>query len=146
MLARMVGVTENDARLVDVKIDRYFWDDETQTASWRGPIQTYLGLGALTNIPRGRPLNVANVIGRMNNGRLVILRGSYRKTDGSLATHWLLGTMYTAADGGSIRRVVANDPASGSQVEIHPNTKRVVTPDFPLADFRVNGYRAVAIK
>ena len=145
MIARAVGVTNKDGRLKAVKIDRYFWKDATQTTTWQGPVTTYVTLGALTDIPAGSSLNATNVIGRMNNGRHVILRGAYRKSDGTVATHWMLGTLYTTADDASVATVVANDPASGSQIKINPNTKRVLTPDFPLSNFRVDGYQPVRI-
>jgi len=42
--------------------------------------------------------------------------------------------------------VVAHDPWSGRQVMIDPATKKVFSPaSFPLAKFRVNGYRQVTL-
>jgi hypothetical protein len=52
--------------------------------------------------------------------------------------------MYTAING-NVSTVVAHDPFTGTQIEIDPNTKRVLTPDFPLANFKVNAYQAVSV-
>jgi len=145
MIARAIGITDNDANLIDVKIDKYFWNDATQTATWTGPITAHATRGALTSLSGTTPLDATNVIGRMNQQQLVILRGTYKKSDGSAASHWLLGTLYTTADGGNLSTVVAHDPFSGAQIEIDPSTKRVLTPNFPLANFKVNGYQRVSI-
>jgi hypothetical protein len=145
MVARAVGLTDNDARLKDVKIDRFFWDDATQTATWKGPVRTHATLGAMTTISGSTPLNGTNVVGRMKAEKLVILRGTYRKSDGSIGTHWLLGTLYTKHADGSVSTVVANDPLTGEQIEIDPLTKKVLSPNFPLAKFKVNGYQAVTL-
>ena len=82
---------------------------------------------------------------RMKAEKLVILRGTYRKSDGSIGTHWLLGTLYTKHADGSVSTVVANDPLTGEQIEIDPLTKKVLSPNFPLAKFKVNGYQAVTL-
>jgi hypothetical protein len=42
--------------------------------------------------------------------------------------------------------VLANDPWTGTQVEINPATKKVVTPaNFPLKNFTVDGYQPVIV-
>jgi hypothetical protein len=90
-------------------------------------------------------LNASNVIGQMNLQKLVILRGSYAKPGGGTATHYLLATLYTKI-GASVQAVVAHDPWSGTQIEIDPASKTVVFPaNFPLKNFKVNGYQSVTI-
>jgi hypothetical protein len=146
MIARAIGITDNDARLKDVKIDRFFWNDSTQTATFRGPVTTHATLGTLTTISGGTPLNGTNVIGSMDAEKLVILRGTYKKSDGSIGTHWMLGTLYTKAADDSVSTVVANDPFTAQQIEIDPATKRVLSPaNFPLTNFKVNGYQPVTL-
>jgi hypothetical protein len=145
MIARSVGISDGDNRLVNTKIDRFFWDDATQTTFWRGPVKIYAQLGSMTAIAAATPLNNANVVGSMNAGKLVILRGVYRK-GGATETHWMLGTLYTKDSGNNVDAIVANDPFTGKQVRIDPTTKTVQSPaNFPLQHFRVNGYRPVTL-
>jgi hypothetical protein len=54
----------------------------------------------------------------------------------------MLATLYTKTASNGVNTVVANDPFTGTQVEINPTTKRVTTP-FPLQNFTVNGYQPV---
>jgi indole-3-glycerol phosphate synthase len=54
----------------------------------------------------------------------------------------MLATLYTKTASNAVSTVVANDPFTGTQIEINPATKRVTTP-FPLKNFTVNGYEAV---
>jgi len=101
-------------------------------------------------MPGGRQrrdtLNGTNVIGNMDAEKLVILRGTYRKSDGSIGTHWMLGTLYTTAPDDSVSAVVANDAFTGEQIEIDPATKKVLSPaNFPLANFKVNAYQPVML-
>jgi hypothetical protein len=146
MIARAVGPIVDDHRLVGVKIDRYFWNDPTQRAFWRGPIKNYSALGSLSAIAAGTPLNNANVIGTINAGHAVILRGRATATDGTRLTHWMLATGYTRNADNSIRAVIANDPFTGQQVKIDPATKHVTAPArFPLRRFEVNGYQPVTL-
>ena len=43
--------------------------------------------------------------------------------------------------------IVANDPCTGRQVAIDPLSKKAVLPsDFPLANFKVNGFQIVVLK
>jgi len=145
MIARAIGITKNIAKLKNVKIDEYFWNDATQTATFKGPVKDNATLGPLGAIAGGAPLDENNVIGRMDQQELVILRGSTSKPGGGTAQHWMLGTLYTKA-GGKVAAVVANDPWTGEQVMIDPATKKVLSPaDFPLANFKVNGYRRVTV-
>ncbi len=146
MIARAIGLADNVPELKGVKIDKYFWNDSTQTTTWTGPVTAHAALGAMIGIPSAVPLDITNVIGRMNTHQLVILRGTYTKTGVGLVTHYMLGTLYTQNADNSLNTVVANDPATGLQVEIDPATKKVISPaNFPLANFTVNGYRAVAV-
>jgi hypothetical protein len=146
MIARAIGIAQNVPSLTDVPIDRYFWDEATQKTKWRGPVKDYATLGTLTTIAAGTPIEAANVIGAMDNEQLVILRGRYVTEGGDTATHWMLGTLYREDTGGNPVAVLAHDPWTGQQVTIDPATKRVVTPeDFPLENFRVNGYQPVTV-
>jgi hypothetical protein len=145
MIARAVGVAHDVPYLANVKIDKYFWDAESQSAIWRGPVRSYARLGAVIPIPAGEPLNGPNIIRRMNTEKLVILRARYRRGDGSTARHWLLGTLYTEKPNGAASAVVAHDPLTGQQIVIDPETKQVLAPlDFPL-ELRINGYQPVTV-
>jgi hypothetical protein len=144
MIARAIGVTGDIAALKTVKIDR-FWNDNKKIAVWRGPAAALATLGAFKTIAANARLNHANVIGEMKIGRLVILRGAYTKNNGGKGEHWLLGTLYTAS-GNALDAVIANDPWTGLQVTIDPATKKVVWPaDYPLANFKVDGYQPVTL-
>lgn len=147
MLARTIGVAVQDNRLDDARIDKYFWDDATQTTFWRGPVRNFAMLGPLAAIAKATPLDNSNIIAPMNHSKLVILRGRYIKPGGEVATHWMLGTLYTKNADGTVKAVIADDPATGQQVQIDPTTKKVIAPaDFPLAHFLVNGYRPVTLE
>ena len=144
MIARAIGITRNVATLKDVPIDRY-WKDATKTAVWNGPVTTRATVGELKTLGANARLNNANVIGEMKVGRLVMLRGSYTRNNGAKVEHWLLGTLYTTS-GNVLDSVIANDPWTGMQVMIDPSTKKVVSPAaFPLANFKVDGYRPVTL-
>jgi hypothetical protein len=42
--------------------------------------------------------------------------------------------------------VIGNDPWTGEQVMIDPATKKIVSPaDFPLANFKIDGYQPVTV-
>ncbi len=145
MIARAIGIADHVPELEGVKIDKYFWHDSTQTTTWAGPVTAHAALGPVVGIPSSAKLNTTNVVGRMNAHELVILRGTYTK-NGGVVTHYMLGTLYTQSPGNPVDTVVANDPATGLQVEIDPATKKVISPpNFPLANFTVNGYQAVAV-
>lgn len=146
MIGRAVGITDGVGSLKgnNAKIDRYFWHDATQTTTFNGPITSHATLGPLTNIAPAAHLSNGNVIGQMGSHRLVILRGTYTKSGGGTATHWMLGTLYTKVDADI--SVIANDPWTGAQVEIDPSSKTVTSPTgFPLTDFTVDGYQSVTV-
>src|SRR5262249_41091511 len=118
IIARGIGIAVHEPRLDDVKIDRYFWNDATQTTTWPRPVQTFAQLGPLTALGPAARLSSTNVIGQMNAERLVILRGSFTKAGGGTGTQWMLGTLYTRGAGNSISAVIAHDPFTGQQVAI----------------------------
>src|SRR5262249_22228584 len=142
MIARSVGNTGNVALLQDVKIDRYFWKDATQTTTFAGPVTAHATLGPMKPIAASTPLNAANDIGQLNARRRVTRRGTYARAGGGTGTHHMLATLYTKTASDGVNTVVANDPFTGGQVEISPATKRVTTP-FPLKNFTVNGFQPV---
>ncbi len=143
MIGRAVGITDNVSTLINVKIDKYFWHDSSQTTTFSpSPLTSHATLGAMKTIAAATHLNNTNVIGQMNVHRLVILRGTYTKPGGGTATHYMLGTLYTKS-GTAVLSVVADDPWTGTQVEISPATKKVITASFPLANFKVDGFQAV---
>ncbi len=67
---------------------------------------------------------------------------AHTKAGSGTGTHHMLATLYTKTASNGVNTVVANDPITGTQIEINPTTKRVATP-FPLKNFTVNGYQAV---
>jgi hypothetical protein len=144
MIARAIGLTDNVDQLKNVKATRYFWDDATQTTTFRGPVTMHATLGTLQPIAPATPIG-NQVTSLMRAQNLVILRGTY-DTGGRTKTHWMLGTLYTKNADNSLALIVANDPRTGLQVQIDPSTKMVVAPaNFPLTNFTVNGYRPVSI-
>jgi hypothetical protein len=137
MIARAIGLTDNIAQLKEARIDKYFWHDAKQMTTWIGPVLTHATLGKFVALAPSATLNP--VLTQMKAQNLVILRGTY-STSGGTATHWMLGTMYL----GSV--VLANDPWTGTQVSIDVRTRKVTEPaNFPLANFKVDGYQAVAV-
>jgi hypothetical protein len=144
MIARAIGLTDNVRLLKDAKIDRFFWHDRTQTATFSGPVTAHASIGAFTPIAARAPLNDNNVVGKLKANRLVILRGSYRRPNGATGKHWLLATLFTSRANGAVVEVVGNDPWIGEQVTINLRSKTVTSPaDFPLNGFKVDGYQAV---
>jgi hypothetical protein len=144
MIARAIGLTENVAELKNVRIDRFFWDDRRRTTTFAGPVTAHAALGALR--PIGAAAQLKPAIDALNMQRLVILRGSFTNARGVQATHWMLATLYTR-NGPSVGVIAANDPWTGQQVAIDPLSKKVVSPsDFPLANFKVNGFQIVVLK
>jgi len=145
IIARAIGVAKDIAALKKAKISRY-WDDASQTATWQGEVALHATLGTLKPIAAGARLDGTNVIGAMQKQKLVILRGTFTTASGASATHWMLGTLFTKDNSDKLGAVVAHDPWSGRQVMIDPATKKVFSPaSFPLAKFRVNGYRQVTL-
>jgi M26 IgA1-specific Metallo-endopeptidase N-terminal region len=146
MIGRAIGLTRGVPQLDHVAIDRYFWDEATQKARWRGPVKNYATLGAIAAISSGTPIEVANVLGVMDAEQLVILLGTYRQRGGVRVRHWMLGTLYTKDSGGTPNAVIAHDPYTGQQVTIGLTTKKVVSPaNFPLTNFTVNAYQPVSV-
>ena len=137
MIARAIGITRWRPTTDDVAIDRYFWDEATQKARWRGPVKNYATLGPMTAISSRTPIEVANVIGVMDAEQLVILHGTYQPEGGAKVRHWMLGTLYTTDSGSTPNAVIAHDPYTGQQVTIDLATKKVVSPaNFPLTNSR----------
>jgi hypothetical protein len=132
------------AGLANIKIDKTYWHDATQTATFNGPVTNHAMLGPVKPIASAAKLDHKNVIGQLNMHRLVILSGTYTLLGGGTATHSMLATLYTKS-GKAVRSVVANDPMTGTQVEISPKTKRVITPNFPVPSFVVTNYRCVTM-
>ncbi|MGH6790441.1 MAG: hypothetical protein ACRECC_12265 [Pseudolabrys sp.] len=144
MIARAVSISDDVASLANVKINKYFWRDHTEKTTYAGPVKAHATLGTLATIPAATPLGRANVVGQLNAGRLVILRGTYKTGKTTTATHYMLGTMYVP---GAKSRVIADDPYTGRQVYIDVTTKTVVSPArFPLAHFMVDGYQPVTLQ
>lgn len=145
MIARAIGVTDNVAALKGVKIDKYFWDEKTQTTSWTGPVTQHATLGTLAPIGSAAALDNSNVIGALNQRKVVILRGSYTGAAKGVF-HYMLATLYTKDSNNTVTDVIANDPWTGQQVTINPTTKKVVSPaNFPLPNFTVDGYQPVTL-
>ena len=116
MIARAIGNTLDLESLKDVKIDTFFWDDATQQTFFSGPVTNFATLGAFQNIGPSASL-ANNVIARMENERLVLLRGTYER-GGQTERAWMLGTLFTSENDGTLIAVLANDPFIGQQVEI----------------------------
>ena len=144
MIARAIGNALDFGPLKDIKIDQYFWNDATQRSAWGGPVTDFATLGNFQPIGPDTPLR-NNVVARMEDEKLVLLRGTYER-GGETARSWMLGTLFTSRADGTVIAVVANDPFTGEQVEIDPRTKMVVPPaTFPLTNFKVDGFRPVTI-
>jgi hypothetical protein len=143
MIARAIGITDHVATLKGVKIDTYFWNNTTQTSSWTGPVTHYATLGTFADIGSAAPLDLSNVIGRINHRQPVILRGTYT---GSKAFHYMLATLYITDASNVVTAVIANDPFTWRQVKIDPVSKHVTSPaNYPLPNFTVTGYRPVTL-
>jgi hypothetical protein len=143
MIARAIGGTRKITALRGARIDQY-WSTSTNSPAWTGPVTQHASLGALAGISPTQPLGDANVTGRLKLDQAVILRGAY-KVGTATQTHWMLATAFTVDGSGRVTTIVANDPWTGRQVRISPSTKAVVSPaGFPLAGFKVNGYRPVS--
>jgi hypothetical protein len=145
IIARGVGSGLKVPKLSGVAIDKYFWDDEAEKTRFKGPLTDYVTLGKLTKIPAGERLSDGNVVGAFALGKLVILRGKFKREGGGTGTHWMLGTLHTEKSIGKVTAVLADDPWTGRQVSVDPKTKRVTTPGFPLEDFEVDAFQEVTL-
>jgi hypothetical protein len=128
-----------------VPIDQ-FWDDAAQRTSFPPSLLQNVRFGPIVAVPATVRLGNANIIDKLDGGKLVILRGGFMQANGHIGTHWILGTLYTRNPDNSIGTIVANDPWTGQQVAIDPATKRVIVPsDFPLTGLKINAYRTVSL-
>jgi hypothetical protein len=143
MLARAIGITDNVTTLEGVAIDKYFWDDATQTASFTGPITSHASLGTLVSLGKGATLSSAAVLTQFAHNHVLILRGTYTASGGT-GTAYLLATLFTSdVNQSAVSAIVADDPWTGTQIEVNPVSKTIITAGFPLANFTVNAYRPV---
>jgi hypothetical protein len=146
MIARAIGLTKGVAELNGVKIDRYFWDSDTKTAAWRGPVRQHARLGRLNTLGTNTLLDEQRITRALRNRKLVILRAT---NAAGTVTHWLLATLYTSNRKGSLVRIIAHDPWTGRQIEINPLTKKITAPrPVPVRIKRViiDGYQVVTLK
>ncbi|HVV61328.1 MAG TPA: hypothetical protein VHD14_06170 [Pseudolabrys sp.] len=57
----------------------------------------------------------------------------------------MLDTTYTKS-GGTTGRIIANNPRTGTQIEIDPDSQKGTSPaNVPLTNFTVNGYQSVTV-
>ena len=141
MIGRAIGLTDDIALLKNEKIDKYYWDDATQTTTWTGPVTTHATLGTTQTLAAATPIDTTNIIGMLDTRQPVIISGP----SGGV-THFMLATLYTTDTGGNVTALIANDPWTGKQVWIDPTTKQVVSPsNFPLAGWSVKHYRSVTL-
>ena len=121
------------------------WNDAKQKTSIKGSLHGHLSPNKLKfkSIAKHTHLSSSNVTGALKAHKVVILAGSYTPPGSkSTATHYMLATLYDTTPSNGLHAVVALDPWTGTQVEISPSTKKVVTPGFPLTDFVVTQYEA----
>lgn len=146
MIARAVGITDTVASLTREKIDQDFWHDATKKTTWAGLVTQHATLGSVVTLGADDTINDSNIIGPLKSRNVVLIRGQYNKSDTVTTDHWMLATLFTADSSNVTTALVANDPWTGQQVFIDPATRRVTRPaNFPLVNFRVNGYRVVTL-
>jgi hypothetical protein len=144
MLGRGIGFADGVTPLQNVTIDTYF-NDATQKTIWTGAIKQHAKRGSWTQIAKSEPIGDGNVIGALRAHRAVIVSGTYDNGDGQ-KTHYLLATSFTDKNDGSITGLVADDPWTGHQVLIDPDSKAVSRPaDFPLHGFQVTRFQTVTL-
>jgi hypothetical protein len=144
IIARAVGYADNDAAIKMTKIDEFFWNDTTQTATWSGPVTTHATLSSPLALPAGTQIDDSNIIGPLKTKHVVIVSGAYDLPGGGTASHSMLATLFTADASNVTTNLIANDPWTGTQVWIDPATHQVVRPaGFPLTNFTVDGYQTV---
>jgi hypothetical protein len=144
ILGRGIGFTDGVAQLQNVTIDTYF-DDATKKTAWTDAIKQHARRGRWTQIAAAEPIGENNVIGALRAHHAVIVSGTYDNGDGR-KTHYLLATSFTDKADGSITGLVADDPWTGHQVLIDPDSKAVSRPaHFPLHGFKVTRFQTVAL-
>jgi hypothetical protein len=146
MVARAIGVARGDTDLSEASISD-FWRDASQEPRWSGPVKTFAKLGEAIDLGRDDVIDGTNVIGQLRRNRFVLLRGTYKDRDRIDREHWVLATSIIKDEAGTITAVVANDPWTGTQIEISPMTRTVSRPaDFALRKFKVKGFQAAILK
>src|SRR3954452_24670222 len=112
----------------------------------RRRIRRYMIGRCSRSIPSGDALNSRNVVGALQAGNVVILRGLYNQA-GQVRTLWMLATSFTVDSAGAVTGILADESSTGGQVRIDPVRKVIVSPaNFPLPGLRVNAYRVVTLK
>ena len=145
MIANAHGIKDPHS-WYDLRIDIYFWEDTIQQSYWRGPITDRAGLGRLTSVGAQDSLLNSDLVRALGQNRVVVVRGGYDGEAG-LAQHWMLATSYSVDSAGAVKRIFANDPWTGKQVQIDPTSRTVVAPaGFPLRNWRLNAYQVVSFK
>jgi hypothetical protein len=145
IIARAIGITDDVRTLQDAPIDTY-WDDKTEHAQWRGAVTDHATRGSVMPLSNAEPIDENNVIGPLRARQAVIVRGTFKKAGGGKGKHWMLATSFVTDDAGNIVALVADDPWTGLQVQIDPETKQVVEPpDFPLAHFKLDAFQTVTL-
>jgi len=100
-----------------------------------GAITTLLPPNTISPFP-AKPINDQKVIDLLNSGTPIVLQGTWNVA--GTEPHTMLAT--SVKDG----MIVANDPWTGKQVLINPNTNKVVDPpNFALPNFVVTAYQVV---
>jgi hypothetical protein len=146
MIARGIGFAQNNAALAQIKIDQDFWHDATKTTTWAGAVTGYASLASPVTLGPSDQINDSNIIGQLKLRNIVAISGQYTASGGGTATQWMLATLFKTDGSNVTTSLVANDPWTGQQVFIDPTTRQVTQPaNFPLANFRVNGYAVVTL-
>jgi len=139
MIAHAIGVTRDLPFLIQVKIDKNFWNDATQTATFTGPVTKHASLGPDTQIEGD------NLIDALTVGTPAVVRGPQSPSSPSLEHHMLM-TSFTK-ENGVITAMLANDPSTGKQIKIDPVTGRVIDPETPLLTaWRMTHFRKLVLK
>jgi hypothetical protein len=121
IIARAVGVTDSVEELQTVPIDD-FWIDRRQQAKFQGPVTEHASLGAVTSIAAADPIDEDNVIGALRRRQAALIRGSFQQQGGGSGTQWMLATSFITDSNGHVTALVADDPWTGLQVRIDPQT------------------------
>ena len=147
MIARAIGVSDVYSKALDrTAIDFYFWEDSVQRSYWQGPVKDFAVLGRLTALGPTQSLVDSDLLRALQNDRVAVVRGAYDGPNGP-TPHWMLATSYTVDPGGALSRIFANDPWTGRQVQIDPDSKMVAgSAVFPLWNWRMDGYQVVRFR